>query len=316
MASDRLEVISATGDETIGRYRWVVHGASNATEAVSILDGGLSFIEGRPTFSTNLVHAHEWTVNSEKQRQSLGTGSVEGQPGKIIFLAVPSNFHLGHGTFTGAFIDRSLKHVGGQPLRYASARKQLALYTRADTEERRVHIEAEAAAGLSLEVRTHELVEPEFILGSLAPGPGVDAVIKQLGVTIGDLQELNYGSFQSALLESARPVSASKRQDLAYAIAQLLEGTVESVIMSRLRMLRWKQLATQGYSFSEGRQQVTVDVQGTPEQTVAHIEEYGRRLAESQLLSGNLSWLKAYSARRIELIKVEAEGSRDAGAHP
>src|SRR6266550_3466486 len=128
MASDRLEVVSATGDETIGRYKWVVHGASNATEALSILDGGLSFVEGRPTFSTNLVHAHDWTVNPEKQRQSLGTGTALGQPGRIIFLALPPNSHLGHGTFTSAFIDRSLKHVGGQTLRYASARKQLALY--------------------------------------------------------------------------------------------------------------------------------------------------------------------------------------------
>src|SRR6266566_4026694 len=99
MSISRLEVLSARGDETIGRYKWVVHGTSNATDALSITDAGLNFIEGRPTFSTNLVHAYDWTVNPEKQAQSLGRGEMVGEPGSVMLVAVPSNLYLGHGVF-------------------------------------------------------------------------------------------------------------------------------------------------------------------------------------------------------------------------
>src|SRR5690242_13799954 len=165
MPVPRLEFISSYGDMTLSRVRYVVHGSSNATESVSIMDEGLRFVEGRPTLSTNIIHAHDWSVNPQKQAQSMGMGTMIGEPGDVFVCAVPPDLHVGYGIFTTAYVDRALKRVSGAPLRYAGSRKQLSFYKSPDTEAARVHVEAEVANGYQLSQMPQLLLETKYVIG-------------------------------------------------------------------------------------------------------------------------------------------------------
>src|ERR1022692_1373090 len=101
MALSRLELVSSHGDQTLPMARFVVHGTSHVTESISIMDEGLRFVEGKPTVTSNLIHAHDWTV-----APGVGAQAMIGEPGSVIVCAIPQNYHLGYGIFTNAYIDR------------------------------------------------------------------------------------------------------------------------------------------------------------------------------------------------------------------
>src|SRR5882757_4955963 len=107
MPMSHLELVSSYGDQTLAGVRFVVHGTSNAGEAQAILESGLRIIPGSTSVSTNLAHAQDWTLNSLKQPQSLGAGTISHEIGSVIVCAVPSDFYLGYGIFTTAYVDRA-----------------------------------------------------------------------------------------------------------------------------------------------------------------------------------------------------------------
>ena len=309
MPISRLELISSYGDQTLNRVRFVVHGSSNATESVSILDEGLRFVEGRPTLSTNIVHAHDWTVNPQKQAQSHGMGEVLGEPGDVMVCAVPPNLHLGYGIFTTAYVDRMLKRVSGAPLRYAAGRKQLSFYKTADTEASRVHVESEVANGYLIDQMPQLLLEPKYVIGRFAPSPVFDSVVTQLDVAVRSMQPLEYERLETSLHELFRPTIAANAAYAASAIHDIIIGTVESVVISRLRMMRWQGLALLGFTFFEGKQPVKIaPVKDLTEQQ-RRMDELGRTLASSALFTAELGWLKDYVAHELELMRLELEAA-------
>jgi hypothetical protein len=308
MALSRLELVSSHGDQTLANIRFAVHGSSNAMDAQSIFAGGLRFIEGRPTVSTNIVHAQDWTVNLDKQAQSLGTGSVPGSEGSVIVCAVPSNFHLGYGVFTTAYVDRALKHVSGAPLRYAASRKQLAFYLEADIEAARVHIEAEIANGFPIEQRPQFILEPKFVVGGFN-GPAFAQLVRQLDVTVRSFEPVDYSRSEEAFRDLFQPTIPANMVLAPTVMRDILIGTVESIVMSRLRMMRWQGLVLLGYSFSEGRQPIQIEPVKDMAEHRARMDDLGRRLASSALFSAELAWLKTYGTHELELMRVELEAA-------
>jgi hypothetical protein len=309
MPLSRLELISCYGDQTLSRVRFVVHGTSNATDTISILDGGMQFIEGRPTLSTNLVHARDWTVNPEKQAQSLGGGSVEGEPGSVILLALPSNYHLGYGIFTSAFVDRQLKRVSGAPLRYAAARKQMAFYLSEDTEKTRVHVEAEVANGYPIDQHPRQLLDQRFVVGHIPPGPGLDSVARQLDVSVRAMEPVDFPRVEAEIKDILRLINPDNTAIVPAAIRDIVIGTVESILISRLRMMHWQGLGLLGFKFFEGHNEVQiVPVKDMVEQR-RRMDEMGRLLASSGLFTAELAWLKTRVAHELELMRVEFEAA-------
>jgi hypothetical protein len=304
-----LECVSSYGDLTLSKVKFLVHGTSNSTEALSILDGGMRFTEGRPTFSTNIVHAHDWTVNTLKQAQSRGEGTVVGEPGSVILTAFPSNYYVGYGIYTSAFIDRHFKRVIGSPLRYAAGRKQLALYTTPETEKARLNLEAGAAQGYAPEQHPQYVIDTRFLIGSFAPGSGFDAVVSQLDVAARGSDSLELDRFQRSLRDIVRLTDAGNTDLVQTAIHDIVVGTVESTIISRLRMMRWQGLKLLGYTFFEGQNQIEIAaVKDIAEQRL-RMDEMGRRLASSPLYSGEFAWLKMYVGHELELMRMELEGA-------
>jgi hypothetical protein len=305
----RLELISSYGDQTLPRVRFVVHGTSNATDALSVLDAGLRFTEGRPTVSTNIIHAHDWTSNPAKQVQSWGGGQVVGEPGSVILSAIPDNNYLGYGIFTTAYIDRQLMRISGAPLRYAAGRKQLALYMSPETETARMHVEAEVANGYPLDQHPQYQIDRRYIIGSFPPGPGLDALLAQLDVEIRAMQPLDFDKFERLLKDVLRLAQPDGAVLAATAIKDIIVGTVESVLISRMRMMRWQGLQLLGFGFMEGKNAVEV----TPVKDLAEqkrrMDDTGRLLASSQMFTAELAWLKPYLARQLDVMRLELDGA-------
>jgi len=309
MPLSRLELVSSHGDQTLSRVRFVLHGTSNATDALSILDAGLRFVEGRSLLSTNLVYAHDSTLGLAAQDQPFGPAAMLGDPGMAIILAVPPNHHLGYGIFTSAYIDRKLKRVSGSPLSYAGGRNNLALYLPVDTEASRIHIEAEVANGYPLEQRPQYEVESKYVFGSFPTGPAFDELVKQLDVGIRSLEPLQLERLEAAMMDILRVTDTANAVTAPTAIRDIITGTVESMLVSRLRMMRWQGLRLLGYTFEEGNQPVDVAPVSDMAEQRKRMDDLGRLLASSTLFSAELSWLKVYVAHELEMMRVELEGA-------
>lgn len=302
----RLELVSVVGDQMLARVRFVVHGTSNVREADAIMSLGLRFTEGRPTVSTNLIHAQDWTVNPEKQAQSWGEGMVPGETGRVVLSMIPSQFHVGYGVFTTAYIDRASKQVMGAPLRYAAARKQLAFYMAKDTESARANIEGEVAGGYGLAQHPQFNLEPQHMVGSF-DGRTLAAITKPLDVTIRALEPLDYGRIEGALRDLFYTRVAAEQVLVSAAMHDLVVGTAESIVISRLRMMRWQGLGLLGYRFYEGQQEVQITPVRDMMEQMRRIDEWGRKLASSTLFTQDLAWLKTYAIHQLELMRTELE---------
>ena len=95
----------------------------------------------------------------------------------------------------------------------------------------------------------------------------------------------------------------------ATAVRDIIVGTVESTVISRLRMMRWQGLSLLGFRFLEGKQEISIaPVRDMIEQR-RRMDEMGRLLASSSLFAAELSWLKVLVAHELELMRVELDGA-------
>jgi hypothetical protein len=301
MPLSRLELISSYGDQTIARVQYVAYAAAHTTEAVSAFDAGLSFVEGQPIVSTNLIYAHD--LVKQVQVRSLG------EPGQVLLFAVPSNLHVGYGIFTSAYIDMALKRVSGSPVRYAGGRKQLALYASPDTEKERVHVEAEVANGYVIEQRPHYLLEPKYLIGTFSLSNTFEVVISQLNVAVRSFEPVIFEKFEASFKEVLRVNDPSNSSLVPTALHEIVVGTIESAVISRLRMVRWQGLALLGYRFIEGQHQTNIPTGKDMAEHKKEMDNLGRLLASSALFAGELNWLKEYAASELDKMRVELEGA-------
>jgi hypothetical protein len=289
MPMSRLELVSAHGDQTLANIRFVIYRPAAVADTPRVFTEGVTFVEGRPVVSTTIVRP-------------------QNAAGEVIICAVPANFHLGYGVFTTAYIDRVLKKVTGAPMHYAAGRNQLALYMEPDAEAARVHIESEIANGFAMEQRPHFILEPKFLIGRFS-GPGFEQITRNIEVSVESFEPVDYSSTEEALRELFQPSIPANMVLAPTAMRDVLIGTVESLVMTRLRLMRWRGLAMLGYSFSEGRQPVTVEPVRDATEQRRLIDEVGRRLASSALFSAELAWLKVYATHLLDLMRVELEAA-------
>jgi hypothetical protein len=211
--------------------------------------------------------------------------------------------------FTTAYIERATKRVVGAPLRYAAGRKQLAFYHSADTEAARTQIELETLQGFALEQRPRFQLEPSAMLGTLERGAALDQLVKGFDVAAKSFEPISLARMEAAFGELFRVSMPANNVLAPSAMHALVAGTVESIVVSRLRMMRWQGLALLGYRFFEGEQEVeVVAVKDVAEQR-RRMDELGRKLASSTLFSGELIWLKNYAIHELGLMRMELDGA-------
>jgi hypothetical protein len=229
--SSRLKFVSGFGDSKLPHLQYVVHGTSNEQSIQDIHLNGFRFTPGRPIVSTNLIHADDWTTNTQKQAQSMGVGTVAGEVGRVLVMRTPTGFHLGYGVFTEAFVDRALLRVGGSPLRYAAGRKQLAWFRSPDTEAERESIETEIMNGNDWPNQSAYIVEPHDVIGSFRHSPVFSSLIADIQATASDMSSLEVGVMTNYLINEIELNGSQPDRDVQAALSELIVGTVESLII-------------------------------------------------------------------------------------
>src|SRR5262249_38179645 len=144
------------------------------------------------------------------------------------------------------------------PVRYANARKHLSLYFSGETEASRIHIESEVANGYPLSQHTAQMLESRHVIGSFIPGPILDSLISQIESSVAAFQTVEFERLERSLLEIFRLAAAGNSVLAPAAIRSMILGTIESSVMSRMRMMRWHGLALLKYNFFEGKEPVRV----------------------------------------------------------
>ena len=297
MAKYRLELSSAHDDQSLAQVRFVVHGSSLA-DSEKILRDGLITVEGKAVISTNLKAAYE---------DAASDASPEG--GVITVLATPTNSFIGYAAFTNAYIDRALKVVMGAPLRYASARRQLAFYLSPDVEASRKRIEGEVMGGVPLSSHPTFSIDPSHVIGRFALSSGVLNAVTQLEVSANAFEPIDFNRVEATLQGLFSVKEAAQSVLMPTMLRDIAVGTVEAMILSRMRVLRWQGLALLGFRFREGRQDVAV---ATPNDLAAHkkrVADYHNLLKSSNMFVAELAWLKIYVSHQLELMSVEIEGA-------
>jgi hypothetical protein len=308
MPQSRLELVSSHGDQTLSQVRFVAHGSSLA-EGIEIQRHGLSFIEARATVSTSLIQALGYATDPVRRGYSSSDVPTTDDPGMITIVAIPADFHLGYATFTNAYIDRALKQVQGAPLRYAGARKQLAFYRAVDTEPARVKVEGEVLSGSPLVDHPSFKVEPRYIVGGFDPDINLKNLLTNLEVSAKSFELVDFASLERSLqllFVVREPAQAVLVPTL---VRDMILGTIEAVIMSRLRMIRWQGLTLLGYRFYEGGEEVTMAGVADIAEQHRRMDECERQLASSKLFDGELAWLKTYGTRALAVMRVELEAA-------
>jgi hypothetical protein len=293
MTRERLELVSAHGDQTLPQVRFAAH-ESSLSEGIEIQRHGLRFIEARSAVSTSMIGA---------------SSSIDGEARVISIVAIPASFHLGYAASTTAYIDRSLKLVTGAPLRYADGRRHLALYRAEDTEAAREVVEAEVLSGFALNDHPSFEVEPRFVVGGFTSGSGLDRLLTYLEVSAESFELVDFAKLEHSLQGLFTVREPAQAVLVPTLVRDMIMGTIESAIMSRLRMMRWEGLALLGYRFIEDDQDVEIARPADMAEHRRQIDEYERQLASSKLFDGELAWLKTYGTRQLALMRVELEAA-------
>jgi hypothetical protein len=301
MSLPNIELTAAHGDETIGAVRFVVHGATMARSA-EIARDGLSVVEGQAIVSTNLLQAYAHATQNPDE------------PGLINVIAVPNGMYLGYAAFSTAYISRSTKTVIGAPLRFAAARKQLAFYLDPNTEAARARVEAKVLGGSPFTDHPSYPIEMRNVLGSFAPTQPMLNTITALDVSAKAFEPYDSAALEGALIELFDCREAAQAVLVPTMVHDLVVTVVESVILSRLRIMRWQGLALLGYKFQEASKDVAVTRVENIAQQRRLMSEYRTILATSSIFNGELAWLKVYINHQLELMRVELDGAELAAA--
>ena len=181
------------------------------------------------------------------------------------------------------------------------------IYGKADIEAARKRIEA--AAGLGISDQPSFQIGEHNVLGSFKPTPVFQNIIASIEVSAKAFEAIDSVSLESSLIELFDCREAAQAVLVPIMARDMVVGTVESVMMSRMRMMRWQGLGLLGYRFREGTADVAVSwVKDIAEQR-QRIEEYDRKLASSMIFNGELAWLKTYALSQLQLMRVELDGA-------
>jgi hypothetical protein len=151
-------------------------------------------------------------------------------------------------------------------------------------------------------------LEPKFLVGWFN-GPALGQLVKQLDVSVRAFEAIDYNRTEEALREMFQVLEPANAVLVPTVMRDIIIGTIESVVISRLRMMRWQGLGLLGYSFVEGREEVQITPVRDMAEQRARMDDLGRRLASSSLFNAELAWLKVYAAHELDLMRVELDGA-------
>ncbi len=296
MALSHLELKPAYGDETVGRLHFVLH--SDTAGASEIIGReGLRFTPGQDCVAANLLAAYK-------------KAALEGEAsGKIIVLTVPPDFHAGYSVLNTAFISRAQQQVIGAPMHYAAAREHLSLYQGEETEGERMRIESEILNGSPLEDHPSFTIDYRNVLGAFTASQQLRSVLVKLEVSVLAFEQIDYTTIEGSLQELFDCREPAQAVLVPTMVHELVVQMVEAVVMSRLRLMRWQGLAALGYSIKQGSEEIKLEAPVDVNEQRRQMEACRKAAEGSAMLSGELTWLRTYTLRELELMRIELDGA-------
>lgn len=238
MNISRTQYDSIETDRGLRDVSLVLHGNSSQADSDRILQDGMMADEGRAVVSTDLAHAVDWATSSEKRNwsKSLSERSVN-ETGMAFVFQIQPELHVGYGMFTSMSVDERKMEVTDAPIKYASGRKQLAIYTSSDTELARKRFEADHKSGVK-----HNKIRlgRESIALGIHPTPEIIHCVADIQEQARRFEKPDIGSTSGklvSLLLADRCHYVARGKDMSRIVREVLEETIVSICISRVRNL-------------------------------------------------------------------------------
>lgn len=300
----RLELAAAHGDKKLSRLRFFLYG-TNKTNASAMLAGGIDLNEGLGLVTSSLVGAFDAATGAEGQSyadQNIGNNE---NTGTIIALRVPSDVHLGVAAFTTAYIDRATKLVYGTPLRYMDYRNNLALYGDEDTENARKRIEENIINETETDQPMRITVESHDIIGSISTSNALKTILDSVQVSVESAENIGFSLLERSVVSQFNVREPAQAVLVESMVRELFLSTVEAVLLRKMRLLRWQGLASMGYRFRQDHQDISIPEVVSIDSQKRRLEHYFEYVEKSNVITGDLAWLKDYAAQELRLLRIE-----------
>lgn len=293
MRNDALTWIdSIEGDEALVSVSYVLHGNSSLNDSRQIIKNGLHVQEGRATVSTDLAHALRWATQAEKRQYSKSlTKRTQGEVGRIFVIKIPDTLHIGYGIFTSLSINQEQKEIKGAPIKYASGRKQLALYKTKDTEAARRNIELH-------KLKREITLPPETIAAVVHPSQELHELMAAFEARVRRFEEPDMPKTIEALQLLLRKDGLADT-----VVAELAVSTLESITISRMRHLLLDVKRVLGYKVR--REDGTFDMRQVNPESVAASVRHLYQISHADGFCFGPEWLGSYLKSQSKVLLVE-----------
>lgn len=283
---------------------FVVHGTASDEEGESILQTGFETKHGRPTVSGDLIYALEWAQDEKKKdirsRRDHGIPISSQDRGRIIVIRTPDDLQVDYGTGNTIEIDDERKEISGYPMIYVGGRKQLGMYyTNSSSRDQKRALEEKNIQREPLSLG------PESICMSIMPTPELTAVLNELKETIRQLEtpdlQQKADELTQIILKTPENTIASN-VDVRSTVRQLLDTTLETEVVSRIRGLSRNVKIARGYTIINKGEVVKKSV--NPRELLAQLNELCEKSSQAAFTMGKPS-LDRYIRQTLPALRRE-----------
>lgn len=239
------KLLSSEGDETLEQIRYFLHGTPSMIDVRSIEEGGLRIPEGRATLSTDLAHSVAWATGKKREFSESQTATNEDTEGRIFVFKKPDGLKIDYGLFTDAVV--SEHRVTGFPLKYASGRKQLALYKPGSSRY--------GLQKLKKEDREIMTLPSDNIEAVIRPSEEIHGLVAELSQQTKRFEKIDIEKYAAKLAELLTNDNKNTiKGDILKICIDIVTSTVESITISKIRNLSLDVLVSQGYEIVENNE--------------------------------------------------------------
>ena len=287
-----LELHETFVTEQLTNKRYFLHGNSSPEDSKSIAAVGLNVMEGRATLSCNLVHAFDWAMSSEKRQvySQSETPTEENSRGSVFVVEKPNQNSFGFANFTGFTIDHEKREIRGQPLKWASAYKQIGVFSDQNVEIRKKQLEA-----VTMKERPKVNINENALILQVNPSKQASITIEELDTKIKKFEAVDIEKFTQQFIEN---FEVDQIPEIHKIVGELVKSTIESIVITKLRTKALQIKAAQGYTIYNFANKSVSRFASTPEKIKQELLQWQHNLQEDT--SFGIDWLDTYARDNIE----------------
>jgi hypothetical protein len=265
-----IKLESAKGDETFSRIKYLTYEVKESEDIGSITVNGLSFKEGESVVSGTLAYP---------------LSDLQTRSGEVVIIRRPNQPYLGFARSTTAVYDRGSKIIKGNPVEYMNSRRSLGWYSLPE-------MAVDTTQNTQTASTPNLLVAKDFIIGSIKITPSIRDIFDEIRIAAASLVELDINGIINAVSESIillPEFALATTNEIAHSIVY---SSLESAILSNLRLMRFQGLNLLGYKFQENGVDIVLEPEVSKDQLQHQMALLEVNARKSLVLSGDLEWLR------------------------